>query len=391
MAEICRAGILSVDEGQTEAVARAGHEPRQDPAPDRAAAGDAGDRAADRQRGHQHAEDHLAGRRRCSTTSCSASRPGHRQNSGASVEMLFLAAAWYLVLTRSSASASTTWSGTTRAAPAGTLPADAVAEDQANRVHLLPRHRRWPEIGWSASGMNAMVKAEGVHKSFGPVEVLKGIDLEVAPREVFCLDRPVRLRQVHLPALHQPPGEDQRRAAVRRRRTGRLPAAGRQALRAEGPRGRGPAPRHRHGLPALQPLPAHDRAGERHGGAGPGQAARARPSGPGARAAAAGPGRASATRPTATPRSSPAASSSGSPSPGRWRWSPKLMLFDEPTSALDPELVGDVLDVMRGPRRGRHDDDRRHPRDGLRPRGRRQRWSSWTTAWSSSPATRATC
>ncbi|KAB1978878.1 amino acid ABC transporter ATP-binding protein [Streptomyces triticiradicis] len=26
---------------------------------------------------------------------------------------------------------------------------------------------------------------------------------------------------------------------------------------------------------------------------------------------------------------------------------PQLMLFDEPTSALDPELVGDVLDVMR--------------------------------------------
>ena len=26
---------------------------------------------------------------------------------------------------------------------------------------------------------------------------------------------------------------------------------------------------------------------------------------------------------------------------------PKLMLFDEPTSALDPELVGDVLAVMR--------------------------------------------
>jgi polar amino acid transport system ATP-binding protein len=26
---------------------------------------------------------------------------------------------------------------------------------------------------------------------------------------------------------------------------------------------------------------------------------------------------------------------------------PQLMLFDEPTSALDPELVGEVLDVMR--------------------------------------------
>jgi polar amino acid transport system ATP-binding protein len=26
---------------------------------------------------------------------------------------------------------------------------------------------------------------------------------------------------------------------------------------------------------------------------------------------------------------------------------PDMMLFDEPTSALDPELVGEVLDVMR--------------------------------------------
>lgn len=26
---------------------------------------------------------------------------------------------------------------------------------------------------------------------------------------------------------------------------------------------------------------------------------------------------------------------------------PRLMLFDEPTSALDPELVGEVLDVMK--------------------------------------------
>jgi polar amino acid transport system permease protein len=28
--------------------------------------------------------------------------------------------------------------------------------------------------------------------------------------------------------------------------------------------------------------------------------------------------------------------------------SPRVMLFDEPTSALDPELVGDVLNVIRG-------------------------------------------
>ena len=26
---------------------------------------------------------------------------------------------------------------------------------------------------------------------------------------------------------------------------------------------------------------------------------------------------------------------------------PKIMLFDEPTSALDPEMVNEVLDVMK--------------------------------------------
>ncbi len=31
---------------------------------------------------------------------------------------------------------------------------------------------------------------------------------------------------------------------------------------------------------------------------------------------------------------------------------PKLMLFDEPTSALDPEMVGEVLDVMRALAKG---------------------------------------
>ena len=64
---------------------------------------------------------------------------------------------------------------------------------------------------------------------------------------------------------------------------------------------------------------------------------------------AARPGRAGRQGATPTRRSCPAGSSSGWPSRGRWRWSRKLMLFDEPTSALDPELVGEVLDVMRGP------------------------------------------
>ena len=48
---------------------------------------------------------------------------------------------------------------------------------------------------------------------------------------------------------------------------------------------------------------------------------------------------------------------------------PIVMLFDEPTSALDPEMVGEVLDVMVLARQGRHDDDGRHARDGLRAQG----------------------
>ena len=51
---------------------------------------------------------------------------------------------------------------------------------------------------------------------------------------------------------------------------------------------------------------------------------------------------------------------------------PRIMLFDEPTSALDPEMVKEVLDVMVDLAE-RHDHDRRHPRNGFCPAGRRSR------------------
>ena len=37
--------------------------------------------------------------------------------------------------------------------------------------------------------MTAMVQAEGVHKRFGRLEVLKGITLAVQPGEVMCGNR----------------------------------------------------------------------------------------------------------------------------------------------------------------------------------------------------------
>ncbi|TMD25132.1 MAG: ATP-binding cassette domain-containing protein, partial [Chloroflexi bacterium] len=39
-------------------------------------------------------------------------------------------------------------------------------------------------------GGQPMVQAEAVHKSFGRLEVLRGIDLEVYPREVMCMIGP---------------------------------------------------------------------------------------------------------------------------------------------------------------------------------------------------------
>jgi polar amino acid transport system ATP-binding protein len=45
------------------------------------------------------------------------------------------------------------------------------------------------DVATSGSG-GPMVRAEGVHKSFGLAHILKGIDLEVNPREVFCLIGP---------------------------------------------------------------------------------------------------------------------------------------------------------------------------------------------------------
>ena len=46
---------------------------------------------------------------------------------------------------------------------------------------------------------------------------------------------------------------------------------------------------------------------------------------------------------------------------------PRVMLLDEITAALDPELVGEVLDIVRELAARRPDDAARDPRDGVRP------------------------
>ena len=92
------------------------------------------------------------------------------------------------------------------------------------------------------------LRVEGLHKSFGKLEVLRGIDLTVAEHEVVCLigasgsGKSTLLRCVNL---------------LEPIDAGRIVVARRGDHRARRRRQRDPPP-DRDRLPGVQPLPAHD-------------------------------------------------------------------------------------------------------------------------------------
>jgi polar amino acid transport system ATP-binding protein len=180
-----------------------------------------------------------------------------------------------------------------------------------------------------------VVRVSGLHKSFGPREVLRGIDLAVQPGEVVCVIGPsgsgksTLLRCVNL--LEQPtagrvevlgvdvtdPDVDIDRVRTHvgmvfqqfnlfshRSVLDNCTMAQRQVL------GRSRAEAERIALANLERVGLGDRGGAHPSQLSGGQQQR-----------------------VAIARA--------------LSMDPQLMLFDEPTSALDPELVGDVLGVMR--------------------------------------------
>ncbi|GAA1156712.1 polar amino acid transport system ATP-binding protein [Kitasatospora gansuensis] len=190
-----------------------------------------------------------------------------------------------------------------------------------------------------------MVKAEGVRKSYGQVEVLKGIDLEVRQGEVFCLIGPsgsgksTFLRCInHLEKInggflsvdgelvgYRQKGDrlyelKDREVAVKRRDIGMVfqrfnlfPHMTALQNIIEAPvqvKGESRNEAKQRAMALLERVGLADKAANYPSQLSGGQQQRVAI----ARALA---------------------------------MKPKLMLFDEPTSALDPELVGDVLDVMR--------------------------------------------
>jgi polar amino acid transport system ATP-binding protein len=192
----------------------------------------------------------------------------------------------------------------------------------------------------------AMVRSEGVHKSYGALQVLKGIDLEVQPGQVFCLVGPSgsgkstflrcinHLEKVNagklsvdgeLVGYRESGGKlyelREREVAAKRAEIGMVfqrfnlfPHKTALANVIEAPvqvRGTSKAEATADAMRLLSRVGLADKADAYPSMLSGGQQQRVAI----ARALA---------------------------------MKPKLMLFDEPTSALDPELVGEVLDVMRG-------------------------------------------
>jgi polar amino acid transport system ATP-binding protein len=191
----------------------------------------------------------------------------------------------------------------------------------------------------------AMVKAEGVHKRFGRLEVLKGIDLEVQRGEVMCMLGPSGSgKSTFLRCINHLEKINSGRLYVDGDLVGYRDAGGKlhELHEREVTRKRseiGMVFQHFNLFPHMTALDNVALAPVRVKGTSR-EDARQR-------------GRALLARVGLADKlgTYPVALSGGQQQrvaiARALAMEPKLMLFDEPTSALDPELVGDVLDAMR--------------------------------------------
>jgi polar amino acid transport system ATP-binding protein len=190
-----------------------------------------------------------------------------------------------------------------------------------------------------------VVKAEQVHKRFGRAEVLKGIDLEVARREVMCIVGPSGSgKSTFLRCINHLEKIDSGRLSVDGELVGYRERAGklyemRESEVARQRRGIGMVFQrfnlfpHMTALENVMEAPLRVRKQEK-------EEVRERAQGLLDRVGLGERG-----------DSYPSQLSGGQQQrvaiARALCMEPKLMLFDEPTSALDPELVGEVLEVMR--------------------------------------------
>ncbi|MFH8569210.1 amino acid ABC transporter ATP-binding protein [Streptomyces sp. NPDC017993] len=198
----------------------------------------------------------------------------------------------------------------------------------------------------TTAGIESAVRAEGVHKSYGEVQVLRGIDLAVAPGEVMCLIGPSGSgKSTFLRCINHLESIDAGRLWVRgqlvgyEERDGKLYELKETAV-ARQRRDIGMVFQRFNLFPhmtALENVMDAPLRVKREPAAEVRERAEALLDRVG----------------LADKRNSYPAQLSGGQQQRvaiarALAMRPALMLFDEPTSALDPELVGEVLDVMRG-------------------------------------------
>jgi polar amino acid transport system ATP-binding protein len=191
-----------------------------------------------------------------------------------------------------------------------------------------------------------MVRAQAVHKSFGRLHVLRGIDLEVAPKEVTCLIGPSGSgKSTFLRCINHLEKIDAGRLYVDGELVGyaqrgdklyELPEREVCQKRAE----IGMVFQHFNLFPHMTALGNVIEAPMRVKGEGRSEAAER------GRLLLARVGL--ADKENVYPRQLSGGQQQRVAIARALAMRPKLMLFDEPTSALDPELVGEVLDAMRG-------------------------------------------
>jgi polar amino acid transport system ATP-binding protein len=191
-----------------------------------------------------------------------------------------------------------------------------------------------------------MVKAEAVHKRFGRLEVLRGIDLEVYPREVMCIIGPSGSgKSTFLRCINHLEKIDAGRLSVdgelvgyRERGDKLYELPDREVCKKRSEIGMvfqnfNLFP-HMTALGNVIEAPMLVKKESRNVAVAKGKAMLARVG--------------LADKENAYPRQLSGGQQQRVAIARALAMQPKLMLFDEPTSALDPELVGEVLDAIRG-------------------------------------------
>ncbi len=198
----------------------------------------------------------------------------------------------------------------------------------------------------SVTRPGGLLRLENVVKRYGKLTVLRDVTLDIAPGDVVCIIGPsgagksTLLRCVnHLEPVDSGTIFFEGKPVYRYLRDGRMVTDPERADRGD-PRA------DRHGVPVVQPVPASDRARQRHRGAGP-RAAANRPRRPASAGWRCLHKVGLADKAQAFPHQLSGGQQQRVAIARALAMNPKLMLFDEATSALDPELVGDVLRVMR--------------------------------------------